>query len=176
MTWTNQDLELFHGTDATSASAIQSGGVNLALCSPLTDFGRGFYTTTNLAQAINWALLRALRLRAGGTAAAKGAVLRITVDRTWLGGLEAMAFVRHDAATGFPEFVRYSRSGASPHRPGGSDYQVVYGPVVQWQGLLDPKLQLFVIADCDQVSFHDPSTLRASSQLFARTGIVWNEP
>jgi hypothetical protein len=177
MAWTNQDLVLFHGTDLASALAILSGGVNLALCSPLTDFGRGFYTTTNRDQAINWAVLRALKLSVAGKPSAKGAVLRTSVDRIWLGGLDTLAFVREDPATGFPEFVRYCRSGGTPHKPPlNGDYQVVYGPVVQWQGLFGPTLQLFVLKDCDQVSFHDASAVDSSSPLFAMADVDWEEP
>jgi hypothetical protein len=72
--WTNGDLPLFHGTDDVSASAILSRGVDLRRCSPLTDFGRGFYTTTNLEQAKNWARIRAVRAGSSG-AIVKGAVI-----------------------------------------------------------------------------------------------------
>lgn len=50
--WTDNDLTLHHGCDELVAVSISmpSGGnpngVNLALCGPATDFGRGFYTTT----------------------------------------------------------------------------------------------------------------------------------
>jgi len=165
MPWTNQDLVLYHGTDDASAAAILRGGVNLALCSPLTDFGRGFYTTSNAAQAVTWAHHRTARLRAGGKKTAKPAVLRVFAQRDFLAGLESLVFPRPARETGFPDFVRYCRRGRSPHRPGGRDFQVVYGPVAQWQGLFDPNLELFVLSDCDQVSFHDASHLAAAGPL-----------
>lgn len=59
----NDDLILYHGTDDKSAREIIAHGIDLSLCSPLTDFGRGFYTTTNLEQAKNWAVLKATKLR-----------------------------------------------------------------------------------------------------------------
>lgn len=165
MPWSNQDLELYHGTDDASAAAMLHGGVNLALCSPLTDFGRGLYTTTNAAQAVTWAHHRTARLRAGGRIGAKPAVLRIRAQRSFLGGLDSLVFPRAAPVTRFPDFVRYCRRGRSPHRPGGRNFQVVYGPVAQWQGLFDPNLELFVLSDCDQVSFHDPGLLAAGGPL-----------
>ncbi len=165
MPWTNQDLDLYHGTDDASAAAILLGGVNLALCSRFTDFGRGFYTTTNTAQAVTWAHLRTARLRAGGKTAAKPAVLRILAQRNFMGRLDSLVFPRSAPVTRFPEFVRYCRRGRSPHRPGDRNFQVVYGPVAQWQGLFDPNLELFVLSDCDQVSFHDASHLAAGGPL-----------
>lgn len=165
MAWTNQDLVLYHGTDDASAAAILRGGVNLALCSPLADFGRGYYTTSNAAQAVTWAHHRTARLRAGGKKAAKPAVLRVFAPRDFLGALESLVFPRPARETAFPDFVRYCRRGRSPHRPGGRNFQVVYGPVAQWQGLFDPNLELFVLSDCDQVSFHDAGHLAAGGPL-----------
>jgi uncharacterized protein DUF3990 len=127
MTWSNPNLTLYHGTDYESAVQIMSGGVDLSRCSPLTDFGRGFYTTTNFEQAKNWGLLKAVRIRAHNPKA-RGAVLRMRVDRNWLGALDSLIFVRPSSEIGYPEFVRFCRSGGNPHRLGG-DYKVVYGPV-----------------------------------------------
>jgi len=166
MPWTNQDLILYHGTDDSSAAAILSQGVDLRLCSSFTDFGRGFYTTTNAAQATVWAHLRTLRLRQGGRGAAKPAVLRVFAGRDFLAGLESLVFPRPARETAFPDFVRYCRGGGTPHRgPGGRSFQVVYGPVAQWQGLFEEELELFVLNDCDQASFHDASHLVAGGPL-----------
>jgi Protein of unknown function (DUF3990) len=52
-TWTNPDLVLYHGTiDSFQASILASVDVTRGLRN--TDFGRGFYTTTSLAQARAW--------------------------------------------------------------------------------------------------------------------------
>jgi uncharacterized protein DUF3990 len=173
MAWANDDLVLYHGTDDVSAQRIISAGIDLSLCSPLTDFGRGFYTTTNLEQAKNWAVLKAIRVRARHPAA-KGTVIELRISRTWLGTLDSLVFIREAPETGFADFVRFCRSGESPHRL-GSNYQVVYGPVAQWQGLIDPGLRLLVIKDCDQVSFHNGAVTGASSELLKSVTEVWSE-
>ena len=117
MAWTNQDLVLYHGTDDASAPAILRGGVNLALCSPLTDFGRGFYTTSNAAQAVTWAHHRTARLRAGGRKGAKPAVLRVFAQRDFLAGLESLVFprpARETASCWATARARRSTSAAVP--------------------------------------------------------------
>ena len=82
--WTNQDLELYHGTTLKAANAIASRGIALALCSPLTDFGQGFYTTTLQRQAITWAYTRAAIV--GGSPA----YLSYRVNRDALSRLETL--------------------------------------------------------------------------------------
>jgi hypothetical protein len=63
MVWNNRRyLTLYHGTDLTSATNICSNSIQLNFCKPITDFGQGFYTTTYLHQAKNWANIRVLRL------------------------------------------------------------------------------------------------------------------
>lgn len=172
-TWSLGPIMLLHGTDDASAASILADGVNLAMCSPLTDFGRGFYTTTHYDQAVNWAILRAKRVRPS-RAGTKGVVLGMTVDRCWLGELDSLVFLRPAPETGFADFVRYCRAGLSPHRPSGN-YEIAYGPVAQWQDLSDPATKLFVISDCDQVSFHEPAHVATSSPLFADTRELWRE-
>jgi len=103
MAWANDDLVLYHGTDDVSAQRIISAGIDLSLCSPLTDFGRGFYTTTNLEQAKNWAVLKAIRVRARHPAA-KGTVIELRISRTWLGTLDSLVFIREAPETGFADF------------------------------------------------------------------------
>lgn len=85
--WSNPPLIVYHGTDAASAGALglsagtplPSFAVNLALCRPHTDFGQGFYTTTNPHQARQWANLRYLRARR--VPGNKAVVLRFDLDR-----------------------------------------------------------------------------------------------
>jgi hypothetical protein len=54
----------------------------------VTDFGRGFYTTTNLDQAKNWARIRAAR---AGSTSVKGAVIAMDVSRDWLATLQCLS-------------------------------------------------------------------------------------
>jgi hypothetical protein len=172
MAWANDDLVLYHGTDNESARKIISTGVDLSLCNPLTDFGRGFYTTTNLEQAKTWAILKADKIRARNPVAI-GTVIELRVNRTWLGALDSLAFVREAPETGWADLVRFCRGGGEPHRTGGN-YEVVYGPVALWQDLPDPSLTLFAIKDCDQVSFHNGAVLSASSELLRNVKEVWS--
>jgi hypothetical protein len=175
VSWSNGSLTLYHGTDQDAATAILSSGVDLSLCSPHTDFGRGFYATTNLDQAKSWGHLRALRINASGKRKTRGAVIEMQVSRDWLGELSALVFVRSAQEVGFADFVRFCRSGASPHRT-AENYEVVYGPVAQWQGVSDPAYNLFVIADCDQVSFHTPEVTAAGTPLLANSRRIWIGP
>ena len=172
MTWKNDDLVLYHGTDESAAQAILSKGVDLKMCSQFTDFGSGFYTTTHLDQAKNWASNRAIRIRAR-IPSARGAVIEMRVNRDWISDLQALVFVRPARETGWEAFVRHCRNGLIPHKTSGN-YDIVYGPVAQWQNLA-PSFKIFVIADCDQVSFHNSVTTSHSSQLFAASSIIWTE-
>ena len=72
--WEDQVIALFHGaTDADLLDINQS--VDETKGAALKDFGRGFYTTTRLDKAQNWAHVRALR--SGGIPA----VIRFEVSR-----------------------------------------------------------------------------------------------
>src|SRR5688572_3005770 len=92
MPWNNTPLILYHGTDDVSARNIIRNGIALRYCKPLTDFGRGFYTTTNRHQAQNWARLRYLRIR-GITPNSSPVMLSFTVDRNQLASLNTLFFV-----------------------------------------------------------------------------------
>lgn len=160
MGWSNGPLVLYHGCDDISAQSIMipvspnRHGINLAYSRPLVDFGRGFYTTTYLHQAKNWANMRCQRLR-GATPPrpALATVLKFEVDRTQLGQLQALTFVVDNLD--YWDFVQHCRHGMGSHRSTGN-YDVVYGPVSLWP-------QTLVIKDCDQVSFHTDLSLAVLS-------------
>ena len=147
--WRNQDIVLYHGTiDAFAAAVVTK--VQVGLGKPNTDFGPGFYTTTQLRQAHTWAAQIAATKPAGATPA----VIELTVARDALADLQALSFVRGDfLADDYWSFVHYCRRGAADHgRPGGQPYyDVVYGPVAAFWN------QRMSIADADQVSFHTPA-------------------
>ena len=159
--WTNPVLRVFHGTDShmVAAGGLLTGAalpfaVNLALCRPFTDFGQGFYTTTRLHQAKQWANTRVLR--ASPVPGLQAVVIRFDLDRDWLAGLDTLAFVRTTAD--FWNLVNDCRHGFPPHQrppPHPTPYDVVYGPVTLWP-------QTLVVGNCDQVSFH---TQRAAAGL-----------
>ncbi len=56
----NTHVVLYHGCTRLNALRIQ-GGVNPAVGRAATDFGTGFYTTTRLDQARDWARRQFLR-------------------------------------------------------------------------------------------------------------------
>jgi hypothetical protein len=150
--WTNPPLRVYHGTDSNSVGLVARGAglppfaVNLALCRPFSDFGQGFYTTTRLHQARQWANMRVLRAPRQGNPFA--VVIRFDLDRDWLASLESLAFVR--PIRDFWRLVTDCRHGFPPHQrvaPHPTAYDAVYGPVTLWP-------QQLVIADCDQISFH----------------------
>ena len=154
--WKNRPLRVFHGTDSLSVPMTGSDvgdaasfAVDLALCRPFTDFGQGFYTTTRLHQAEQWANARVLK--APSRPGLFAIVLAFDLDRDWLAGLDALAFVR--PSTDFWDLVEDCRNGFPPHqrlRP--PSYDVVNGPVTLWP-------QKLIIADCDQISFHTPRSV-----------------
>ena len=168
MTWTNGPLVLYHGTDLVSAANILSTtGVQCSLGKALTDFGRGFYTTTNLHQARNWAnqRCRVLARRPGPHPVA--VVVELRIDRSQLARLLYLTFVTEDTGGDFWNLVGDCRSTPPPaqtHHPPTpqSYYDVVYGPVSLWP-------QTLVIKDCDQVSFH---TAAAEKLLMASTRVA----
>jgi len=127
-------------------------GINLASSRPLADFGRGFYTTTYLDQAKNWANNRCRNLRNPVVGIFQlprrvlATVIRFEVDRDLLARLQTLSFVRE--GPDYWDLVQHCRQGRGDHRSTGN-YDVVFGPVSLWP-------QTLVIKDCDQISFHTP--------------------
>lgn len=176
--WRN-NLDVYHGTDSNSvrASAIASGqplvfAVSLPLCRPYTDFGQGFYVTTYLHQAEQWANKRARTINGAPRAPSPptvATVLHFSLNRDELAGLESLTFVSE--ASNFWDLVTDCRGRFPPHQRvlGGTvkqaQYDLVYGPVSLWP-------QKLVIKDCDQISFHtkaavailpDPTVLKKAN-------------
>ncbi|TAK45279.1 MAG: DUF3990 domain-containing protein [Betaproteobacteria bacterium] len=169
MSWMNSELILYHGCDWDSADAIcrpsstfPVHSINLMLCTPHTDFGKGFYATTNLHQAKNWANDRTTLLRI--TDPQKfAAVVEIAVEREHLAAnASVLCFVTEGSAatSDFWEFIKHCRTGSttSGHELSANKkdrmYDLVFGPVSLWT-------QTLVIKDCDQISFHTQDALKA---------------
>jgi Protein of unknown function (DUF3990) len=142
-------LHLFHGCLRRHARAITASGVDPTIGNPDTDFGRGFYTTTDREQAEQWAhRVYARNYFPAGNPADPPVVLEFRVALDELAGLEWLGFARGDPDhEPFWSFVRHCRSsrrgtpfaGAVIHthlRPGTTLadewYDVVSGPVVGW--------------------------------------------
>ena len=164
--WANQPLKAYHGCDDVSARRLVPAngghGIVLALGSRTTDFGQGFYTTTNVHQAQQWVNRR---FHIGRRRGAKSAtVVEFMIDRDAMAGLGHMAFVREDLApnSDYWQFVSHCRSGNSHGRATKPYYDVVYGPVSLFP-------QFLVIADADQISFHTDEALRILSDVNIRS-------
>jgi hypothetical protein len=143
--WHNHPLLLYHGTIDSDVPAILAG-VAVERGQPRRDFGRGFYTTTLERQAWAWARERAAR-RSGGRAAP--AVVRFRVPRDALAQLDTLYFVRGDPdAADYWAFVDHCRQDRGAHRPDGSWYDIVAGPVtLYWD-------ERILIAGADQIGLH----------------------
>src|SRR5271166_1709919 len=165
----NSKLTVYHGTDDISLgipgvttrtpNPLSGFVVNLGRGRPITDFGQGFYTTTDLHQAREWANARVLRVLAP-TQTHRAVVIAFDLDREWLASLEALAFVRPILPPAdFWNLVTDCRNGFFPHqRPlPQTAYDVVYGPVTLWPSRL-------LIKDCDQISFHTRRATRGLRQ------------
>jgi hypothetical protein len=155
--WYNPPLRAYHGTDTGALglphAALSPGAAipfhpSLARCRPFTDFGQGFYLTTRLHQAREWANAKVLRTPAPTVAT----VLQFMLDRDQLARLETLCFNRE--TPDFWDFIHDCRGGflshgrTHPHGP----YDTVYGPVTLW-----PKR--LTISNCDQIGFHTPGSL-----------------
>ena len=157
MPWTNGPLVLYHGCDHISADSIMTPvlpnqhGIHLTQSRALTDFGRGFYTTTSLHQAKNWANSRCRR-QIHTASSWLATVLSFRVDRNRLAALQTLCFVTESSNTDYWDLVHHCRAGGFHLLMGHNNYDVVFGPVSLWP-------QRLVIKDCDQISFHTPHGL-----------------
>jgi hypothetical protein len=162
MPWTNDAVTVYHGTDEYSANNIMRRGVNLSICNPLCDFGRGFYLTTNLHQAQQWANKRALEIPTATRA--RSAVLGFSLDREVISNFgDHLSFVV--PTSDFFEFAQFNRLGNSHHsRAGGVPYDVVYGPVAAYP-------QTLVYLACDQICLLSQRALSALILLPGNPGL-----
>jgi hypothetical protein len=154
--WNNAPLVAYHGTILSELSryspvkgqVLAGFEVDLAVCRDTTDFGKGFYLTSSLEQAQNWANVKAERKRS------KAIILTFELKRDWLASLEALCFVIGDAP--FFKLVADCRRGTAPHQRPRSKrlYDVVYGPV-------SVQSQRMIIQNADQISFHSDIAVSA---------------
>ena len=122
--WNNDDLVLCHGCTEQSLLGANPNGIavgtlphriSLRAGGRRTEFGRGFYATSRIDQAKNWAHVQARKLAAKSLSKTtpKAVVLRFDVSRDKLADLEALVFTNENC--GFWPFVTYCRSGSVPH-------------------------------------------------------------
>jgi Protein of unknown function (DUF3990) len=141
--WANPNAELFHGTTKRHADAILRDGIDPSLGQPNTDFGRGFYTTTNRTQAGEWADAKA------SESGDLPVVLKLTINRNALARLRTLSFV---LPTGdYRSLVERCRDRSDLPYSTEQHYDVVYGPVAKrWFG----SGAYAIIEGYDQTSFH----------------------
>ena len=156
MAWQNDDLILFHGCTGNALRpqnplgiAIGSlpHGISQTIGAKRPDFGPGFYATTWLHQAKNWANLRVKKEKAKHLNPI-ATVIRFSVNRNDLASLEDLVFVSD--RNGYFPFVGYCRRGGIAHAPAANrprPYDIVFGPI----SLIG---QTHTIANSDQVCFH----------------------
>jgi hypothetical protein len=141
--WANPNAEFFHGTRKKYADAILRGGIDPSCGSPNTDFGSGFYTTTNRDQAETWANRKAAHT------GDLPVVLRLTIDRDALARLRHLSFVR--PMPDYWSLVERCRDESDTPYPIEEHYDVIYGPVAKlWFG----PSPYTIIGGYDQTSFH----------------------
>jgi hypothetical protein len=158
MPWQRRLLTVYHGTVGPYADDIRDNGIQLARCSLESDFGRGFYTTRILGQAIEFANERFRQMTKDHARHPSvypdpqhAAVLEFSIVLDALGSLETLAFVQ--PTDDWLDFIGYCRiPGGSTHKANGNYYDAVYGPV--WRSGADAH------PSWEQLSFHNDYPVR----------------
>jgi hypothetical protein len=170
MVWRNDPLTLYHGTVDVHATDLENGRPDLAKCRLRRDFGRGFYTTRRLGQALDFANSRYRKMLHNYRQQPHvhsdpicAAIVEYAIDRDILGGLDTLAFVFPEP--GWQNFVRNCRTGTFDHRGPGTYYDVVYGPV--------STIASETGTDFEQLSFHSPGAISALRFVRVRRGTPW---
>ena len=105
-------LKLYHGSN------VEVRKPSLLKSRKNTDFGRGFYTTTQKEQAEHWTSIKKDRAKKG-----RSVVSVFEVDETILSNLEFKIREFHGPDEAWLNFVVNSRKGIE------HDYDLVFGPV-----------------------------------------------
>ena len=151
-------VELWHGCLKSDVKSIRKG-IDPTKGNPVSDFGRGFYTSTVKRQAREWAWKRWAdskgKLRGTGGAPL---VVRFRIPLEQLAVLDSLVFVvgNHEQDR-FWSFVHHCRQsttrivrahGHPAHKAPDDWYDVVWGPVAAFW------TQRVLMDSADQVSFH----------------------
>ncbi|NFD70540.1 DUF3990 domain-containing protein [Clostridium botulinum] len=121
-------IKLYHATSGEGANSIKVNGVDLNHGTRNMDFGRGFYTTTDLEQAKNW-----IDHKFKGN----GEVLEFNIPKSEFDALNNKVFTSADAE--WENFVRNSRKGMT------NSYDTISGPMLRnpikkfYEGLVSAK-------------------------------------
>ncbi|MEV0134156.1 polymorphic toxin-type HINT domain-containing protein [Dactylosporangium sp. NPDC050688] len=131
-------IDVYHGTSKNGAKSVRDNGVDTQYADPDKDFGQGFYTTTDRAQAESWA-----RSKFGGN----GEVMHFRVDLRELAKLNGKIFP-DSGGPEFEAFARGQRTGSAPMH----GYHWVEGPMVKSVGRFKRGARAELIGQ--QLSFH----------------------
>lgn len=154
MAWTNQKLQLFHGTHQIAADQIKAEGrFALERTRLSNDFGQGIYTTTNFNQVEVWAEKAATRASHANGNYVKPRILVAEMDRNKLSQRSILFFIRY--SPDFIDLIEHCRAG-NIHSPSNNKYDVIAGPLSR-----HPRRGVF--RGKDQISFH---TQKACELLF----------
>lgn len=150
-------MKLYHGSN------VEVRNPNLRFGRNLTDFGKGFYTTTQPEQAENWSKIKLDRAKTG-----RRMVSVYELDDAVLANPELKLREFHGVDQEWLEFVVNSRKGMR------HDYDLVFGPVANDKvfttvnlyesGVLDAPAaiaQLKAYKTYDQLSFHSERVIGA---------------
>ena len=150
-------MRLYHGSN------VEVRKPSLRKSRKKTDFGRGFYTTTQKEQAEHWTSIKMDRAKTG-----RRVVSVFEVDDELLTNPELKIREFHGPDEAWLNFVVDSRKGVK------HDYDLVFGPVANDKvsvvlglyesGVLDTPaalLELKVYKTYDQLSFHTPRVIQA---------------
>jgi Protein of unknown function (DUF3990) len=176
--WTaprDQYLVLWHGCTSDDKNKIEAHGVDVTRGREATDFGRGFYTTTNEVQARHWAWIRYYDPKFSRATGVQPVVLRFRVNRHDLAKLQSICFFLGDYGNeDYWSIVQHCRQSTATaindhHGPvverGLKWYDIACGPVAAfWE-------QRRAMTDTDQVSFHTDAAAKLLTALI-RSGNV----
>lgn len=172
--WTkpvSQYIILWHGCTTDDKAAIEQNKVQVSICRPNTDFGRGFYTTTIKRQAQHWAWNRFYDPKFTRRTGIQPVVLRFRVDRHKLAKLTCISFGLGDYYNDdLWSLIQHCRQSTPPNDPLPHVVNDHAGPVVDngdWYDIACGPVAAFwdhrvAMQDADQVSFH---TQRAADLL-----------
>jgi hypothetical protein len=147
--WTNQNLVVYHGTNDLHAPTVLQA-VRVAAGRAATDFGRGFYTTTNFWQANSWGQRSAAMSRGS-----LPVVIRFDLNRDAVATLHSLFFIRGDARwQDYWSFAGYCRARNPDHGRvvNGGMFDIVAGPVMKNISRRE------IFEGFDQISFHTPAS------------------
>ncbi|MDX2101648.1 MAG: DUF3990 domain-containing protein [Alphaproteobacteria bacterium] len=172
---------LYHGTIDSAAKALGENRENVRLLEDRhLDFGPGFYMTTSLEQAKEWAKRKALREgRLAGSKPPKGAVISLNTNehsilcfKNWGFGAAFGGIPRQDWNSYFSLVFLYRSLSFDDARKFTQDigWDVLIGPVAMVKANPDPSSDVKIGESQDQVAFVSDRALKWLTGKFQLVG------